>query len=305
MIRLLVDDESLNAIRLAMSPLWETIGSLALLVRYRGEAPSPYTSWVRCVRQGMPADIQRGVQSLIPAPGRPFPPSFFVQVPDPARSTLDTELAQVRERAPDDQPTRDLLEFMELYWDWAIAPYWSMIRSSLEEEALFRGRTLAVEGPEAMLAELEGRLTWSRPELSAPYHRDLTHPVMQSKLLLVPSVFSGGTRIFTAADPGVVALSYQVHTTGFLHVPTTKRPPDPQDRLAVLLGVGRAQVLRTLAVPKTTTAVAESLGLAKSTVSQHLAVLTAAGVVWRHRLGGQVFYQLDQAGFILLEHLDA
>ncbi|MFF2507713.1 ArsR/SmtB family transcription factor [Streptomyces sp. NPDC058067] len=48
---------------------------------------------------------------------------------------------------------------------------------------------------------------------------------------------------------------------------------------------------------------AETLGLAKSTVTQHLAVLTEAGFVWKQRLGGQAFYHLDSSGRALLRQL--
>jgi DNA-binding transcriptional ArsR family regulator len=305
MIRLRVDDQSLNTIRLALSPLWETMGSLALLARYRGEVPSPYTSWARTVRQGMPPELAEGLVGLI---RRPDPPSLIraavLHVPDPSRTDLAAELKHLRESHAGEPGDDELVGQLERYWDWAVAPYWTSIRSSLEEEVLLRGRTLAVEGPEAMLGELGGRVTWRRPQLTAPYHRELTCEVTDSKLLLVPTVFSGGLRLFTTEHEGIVAMSYQARATGFFHTLTrTERKSESDDRLALLLGGGRAQVLRALEVPKTTTAVAESLGLAKSTVSQHLNVLTSAGVVWRQRLGGRVFYQLDRGGFALLEHL--
>jgi len=305
MIRLRVDDQSLNTIRMALSPLWETMGSLALLGRYRGAAPSPYTSWARTVRQGMPPEL---AQELVDVIRRPDPPLLIraaVQhVPDPSRTTLAAELKHVRESCADEPGADELVDRLQRYWDWAVAPYWNSIRSALEEEVLLRGRTLALEGPEAMLGELGGRVTWRRPQLTAPYHRDLTCDVTDSKLLLVPTVFSGGLRLFTTERQNTVAMSYQARATGFFHSLTgTDRRRESEDRLALLLGDGRAQVLRALEMPKTTTAVAESLGLAKSTVSQHLTVLTGAGVVWRQRLGGRVFYQLDRGGFALLEHL--
>ncbi|MGW3001490.1 hypothetical protein [Streptomyces sp. NPDC001155] len=68
---------------------------------------------------------------------------------------------------------------------------------------------------------------------------------------------------------------------------------EPTDRLALMIGSRRAQVMRALVMPRTTTSVAP----------QHLSVLTEARVVWRQRLGGQVFYQLDREGFMLLENL--
>jgi DNA-binding transcriptional ArsR family regulator len=229
-------------------------------------------------------------------------PEELFSVPDSSRSTLEAELNHLGRDMQSGAGQR-ILEFIEQYWDWAIAPHWTSIRSSLEEEILFRGRTLAVGGPEAMLSELGGGVSWNRPILTAPYHRDLDHAVSNSKLLLVPTVFFGGMRVFVKSD-SVIAMSYQVRTTALFHGSTVRKTcHEPADRLAIMIGSRRAQVMRALVMPKTTTAVAESLGLAKSTVSQHLAVLTEAGVVWRQRLGGQVFYQLDREGFLLLEHL--
>lgn len=302
LIRLYLDSASLNSIRLTFSPFWEAVASLALLARYRGAVPSPYTGWMATVRKDMPAEIAHDLLGMMRVPNSPILSLALAHIPDPSRRTLTAELQYFRERASGsiDEQTVDLIE---RYWQWAIAPYWPLIRASLEQEVLFRGRTLAVAGPEAMLGELGGRVSWSPPHITAPYHRDLTRAVSNSKLLLVPSVFSGGVRMFAEHD-GVIAMSYQARTTGFVPGPSRREPSRQHpDRLAMLLGNGRAKVLRSLEMPKTTTEVAESLGMAKSTVSQHLAVLTSAGVVWRQRLGGRVLYQLDHEGFALLEQL--
>jgi DNA-binding transcriptional ArsR family regulator len=301
-IRLRVDDDSLGRVRLALSPLWETIGSLAILARYPGEAPSPYSRWSRAVRGGMPAELVEGLVEPMRRADPPLFPPGSVPLPNPARGTLTAELAELRNRY-DGRGADRLCALLEQYWDWAIAPHWARMRASLEEEALFRGRTLVVSGPEAMLEELDGRVLWSRPFLTAPFHRDLEVSVTRSQLLLVPTVFAGGVRLFQQ-EPDVVALSYQARATGFFQVLTASdRSSRTEDRLAMLLGSGRAQVVRALEVPQTTTAVAASLGMAKSTVSQHLTVLSASGLVWKQRLGGRVFYQLDRGGVALLERL--
>ncbi|MEW2619298.1 winged helix-turn-helix domain-containing protein [Streptomyces sp. NPDC048106] len=303
MIRLDVDDESLRSIRLALSPLWETLGSLALLARYRGAVPTPYTGWVRQTRRAVPPKLMDTLVHLVHRRESPFLRHAHSYVPDPARASFQEELGFLRGRCGDGADER-AAALIEDYWNRALHPYWAAIRAALEEEVLFRGRTLAVNGPEAMLAELEGRVLWQRPRLTAPYHLDLTRGVQRSKLVLVPSMFSAVTRVFTSTAD-VTAMSYQARATGFLHSVATDRPAEPDtDRLALLIGGGRAKIIRALQVPKTTTVVAQSLGLAKSTVSQHLGVLTEAGVVWRQRLGGQVFYQLDRSGFALLEQLD-
>lgn len=257
---------------------------------------------MHALRQDRPAEFSEELSRVISKSDLSVLPKELFSAPDPSRSTLEAELSHISKCISGDTERRTLA-LIEKYWEWAIAPYWASIRSSLEEEILFRGRTLAVEGPEAMVSELGSTISWKRPILTAPYHRDLDHVVSKTKLLLIPTVFSGGMRMFAARD-GVVAISYQVRTATLFNSGTVRKDSlESTDRLAIMIGSRRAQVMRSLVMPKTTTSVAESLGLAKSTVSQHLAVLTEAGVVWRQRLGGQVFYQLDREGFLLLEHL--
>lgn len=302
MIRLYIDSESLNSVRLTFSPFWEAIASLALLARYRGPVPSLYAGWIAAVRKDMPAEVAGELLSMMRAPDSPVLSLAQVHIPDPSRNSITAELQYLRESTAQ-SANEQTVDLIERYWQWAIAPYWSSIRASLEGEVMFRGRTLAVAGPEAMLQELGGRVSWSPPHMTAPYHRDLTRSVSNSKLLLVPSVFAGGVRIFAERDT-VIAMSYQARTTGVAAgLNQRQSSPHHADRLAILLGDSRAKVLRSLEMPKTTTEVAESLGLAKSTVSQHLAVLTSAGVVWHQRIGGRVLYQLDRGGFALLEQL--
>ncbi|MEY9878256.1 DNA-binding transcriptional ArsR family regulator [Streptacidiphilus sp. MAP12-33] len=304
MIHLTLDEESLNTVRLAFSPLWETVASIALLARYRGEVPSPYTRWARTVRRTMPPEVLRGLMAEMNRPTRRVFPQSFVHLPDARRATLGAELAHLREQGVDSAEALHCMELLEQYWEWALAPHWTAIRTCLEEEVLFRGRTLATVGPDAMLGELGGRVDWSGPTLTAPYRRDLQLSLQGQRLLLVPTVFTGGLRLFTTAHEGVVAMAYQARAVGFLQAPPAREPArERRDRLGLVLGLGRAQVLRSLEIPKTTTMVAGALGLAKSTVSQHLSVLADAGLIWRQRLGGQVFYQLDRGGFALLEHL--
>jgi DNA-binding transcriptional ArsR family regulator len=231
-----------------------------------------------------------------------FPPGFL-PVPDPSRNSIGAELDHVRAVNMWQSRTDRVISLIERYWEWSIAPHWNSIRSSLEEETLFRGRTLAVEGPEAMLGELGGRVMWSQPTLTAPYHQDISQSTAGAQLLLVPTVFAGGVRLFVK-DGSTMAMSYQARATGHFHVLTgCGRGRKAEDRLALLLGKGRAQVVRALELPRTTTALAETLGFAKSTVSQHLAVLTSAGIVWKQRVGGQVFYRLDHTGLALLRQL--
>jgi DNA-binding transcriptional ArsR family regulator len=77
-------------------------------------------------------------------------------------------------------------------------------------------------------------------------------------------------------------------------------PENDSDRLALLLGRGRAAILRSLATPSTTAGLAATLGLAPSTVSEHLSVLVEVGVAGRRRAGRHVVYGLEPAGLALV-----
>ncbi|XIE79059.1 winged helix-turn-helix domain-containing protein [Streptomyces sp. SBR177] len=119
----------------------------------------------------------------------------------------------------------------------------------------------------------------------------------ERRLVLVPLVFAEGCRLYSTDDPEVLAVSFQARGAAALREPVE---PAAEDRLGLLLGRGRAAVLRELGAPLTTVGLADRLALAPSTVSEHLSLLAGAGVVTRHRVGRSVYYQLTDTGRSLL-----
>jgi DNA-binding transcriptional ArsR family regulator len=128
---------------------------------------------------------------------------------------------------------------------------------------------------------------------------------VNQRLLLIPLIFSRGALMCSTDDPEIVAVSYQARGAALL----ADDPPDPatvqSDRLAILVGRGRAAVLRGLTRPATTAGLAATLALAPSTVSEHLSVLVSAGVVNRRRVGRRVLYALEPAGLALVTLIGA
>ncbi|SCF41628.1 DNA-binding transcriptional regulator, ArsR family [Micromonospora marina] len=332
MIRLTVDDETLLGVRVAISPLWEALSSLALLARYRSEVPYPYSTWASTVRRALPVGFRRELLTWIAQLRSLRLPSFLTPVPASASPTIREELATLRATPaetvrrelealyPTDVPApllrladgadglTHLTDLLGRYWDTAMAPYWRSMRNVLEEEILFRGRTLVTEGSDAMLQSLGGRVKWERPDLTLPYQTDINSTLRGTQFYVVPVLFARGMRIFSQGAAGS-AISYQARGAAVLDGQVGDSAPpeaEPQqgDRLAILVGRGRAAVMRALVAPTTTTAVAGSVGLAPSTVSQHLTALSAAGMVRRRRAGSRVLYELDREGLALLSHLD-
>lgn len=311
MIRLTLDEMTRRSTRIATSPLWESLSSLALLARYRGEIPYPYTNWARQARAGLPASLRVELLTLTRELHPAWVPSFPVPIPTTPGLDIADELAVMVETQC--RPSRRLARFAELladYWNASLAPCWASMHNVLEEEILFRSRKLATAGAEAMLADLGGRVLWNQPYLCAPYQVDVSHELCNVQLFIVPVLFARGMRIFSRPTENVVAMSYQARGAAVLAEPAALAPvvdtvSGRNDRLAILLGRGRAAVLRAVVAPTTTTAVAEAIGLAPSTVSQHLTALSAAGVVRRHRVGYRVLYDLNQAGVALLNQVGA
>lgn len=310
MIRLSLDEMTLRGIRIAVSPLWESLSSLALLARYRGEVPFPYTSWARHARRALPEATRTELLDLTRTLHPAWLPSFLVPVPTSPEKEISDELGALSGHGSADDGRLDrFVALAEEYWNAALAPYWASMRNALEEEILFRGHKLATEGADAMLADLGGRVRWERPVLYAPYQVDLDFKLDNGQLFIVPVLFARGMRILSAPRGNVAAMSYQARGAAVLAEYSPAEPlrdaaGEGCDRLAILVGRGRAAVMRALVAPTTTTVVASTVGLAPSTVSQHLSALSSAGIVRRQRVGYRVLYELDHVGLALLEHVD-
>jgi DNA-binding transcriptional ArsR family regulator len=322
MIRIELDEPTLARTRMAISPLWETVNSIYLLDRNRETVPWPYQSWARHARavlNSFPPDAAIRVYLDIYRS-----PDFLSPIPTVAAPTFEEELAILRS-TPDDVVRAQLPEYEDLpysdrfrrfvdrreesfaaladdlaaYHHAAIAPWWPAMRSALDEEVLHRARSLAMDGPDALLADLHERVRWERPILTLVKPLEQSFQAFDKRLLLIPLIFSRGALTCSTDDPEVVAVSYQARGSALL-AETVRDPLPHTDRLVILVGRGRAGVLRALRRPATTAGLATELGLAPSTVSEHLGALTAAGVVHRRRVGRRVLYGLEPAGVALV-----
>jgi DNA-binding transcriptional ArsR family regulator len=328
MISVTVGADSLGQLRLATSPLWEAMASVLLLNPDR-PAPWPYTAWAESARRALTgrrgADLVRWVHGL-----RGPVPRFVTPVPTVPTPAMDealdalsrtpadrlrTELAPAvvgadpfAGRTPD-RWLRWLVDAVADYWAAAVLPAWPVVRTAVQEDVLQRAHTLATRGSAALLGQLDGRVRWEEPNLVISGQPGSATLSCDRRLVIVPLLF--GRRMLRWVDDGagVVALSCQARgaaVLGTAPLGTVNRPDKPArgDRLTILVGRGRAAVLRGLTMPTTTSTLANTLGLSASTVSEHLSALVAANVVQRRRVGGRVLYELDRTGTALLGYLD-
>jgi DNA-binding transcriptional ArsR family regulator len=327
-IRIQFGESAIDRTRIAMSPLSELVAGLELVHRERGrQAPWPYTDWAEHARE-----VLRTVPETVPlqvyaqlygAEHARRTPDVFTPVPLTARPLLAEQVELMRqtphvlveqqfakhypEGLPDflvpylhdrDRAFGRLADALAAFGELAIAPYWPVMRTALDEEMLLRARTLAAHGPDAVLTRLRGHAQWDRPVLSLPKRRDSVLVAHDQRLLLVPLILAQDKLTCSTDHAEIQMVTYQARGAAVL---ASKTAPSRRshDRLAQLIGPGRAAVLRALTEPSTTTVLAASLGLSPSTVSEQLTSLLETGAVYRFRTGRHVLYGLTPAGTAL------
>src|SRR5262249_20707847 len=95
MIRIELDDNALARTRIAVSPLWEALGSLFLLARNADPLPWPYEEWgrkARAITAAVPADSP--LQIFLG--NRVASPDFLAPAPSTPSPTLEEQLAVIR-----------------------------------------------------------------------------------------------------------------------------------------------------------------------------------------------------------------
>jgi DNA-binding transcriptional ArsR family regulator len=313
-VRIELTDDDLSRTRLAISPLWELFASLFMVHHER--PPAQYLPWVERTRRALrgfdlgPLDLSVAGCNWIPDFAAPIPSEPLPSLADEIEQVRATEPAVVRADIAEQWPTNPpppwdafvarpremadrLADALAAYWDVAIADDWPQLRAVLEGEMLGRARALALSGPGAVLAELHPTVRWRQPFIELIKEKDADLSLGGRPLVLIPLVFAKSVLIGESRYEDVVALGYQARGTATLWAP----PEDVDDgRLELLLGHGRAAVLRALERPATTTELARRLSYAPSTVSAHLDLLSRAGIVERHRVRRSVYYGLNDAG---------
>lgn len=189
-----------------------------------------------------------------------------------------------------------LADTVDRYWQRALAPHWSRVYASLEKDVLFRARTLALQGAEALLNSLHPLVGLQDDQLTIakPWQVDIAPS--GNGFLLVPTLFARPELIFMFLSETPV-IDYRVRRANPWHEDHTA----PNEALQCAPGAGRAQVVLSLKSPATTTELAERLRLTPGAVSQHLTRLRQAGLVESQRAGNRVYYRHTPRGKALVE----
>jgi DNA-binding transcriptional ArsR family regulator len=313
-----------TASRFAVSPLVEVTSALGVLAG-RHET-GPLEPWVRRARPAFRALMEdpavRALAYLRRRGG--YVADFVTPPPDRVHITLDEQLAQVRATptalarfelaqnraglAAPDRGVRAVLDSPEVVpllagglaraFAALIAPDWPTIQTIFERDLLYRAGRLAVYGWAEALAGLSPRVHWHPSETGGLIELSgLDGPRVSlngAGLLFQPSVFAGLG--YSTEPPWRNTLSYRARGVATLW----SRHAPPNDGLPRLIGRTRADVLRALDEPTTTTRLSALLTMSLGNVGDHLAVLRDCGLVARDRYGRAVLYRRTELGDALL-----
>jgi DNA-binding transcriptional ArsR family regulator len=202
----------------------------------------------------------------------------------------------------------ELAEATQVAYQELIQPFWPRIRASLHAEQAARRRTLAAEGPGALLASLQGpRMRWRPPVLEILRPGRVEMELDGRGIALVPSVFVGREPSLhenpnDCAEMPRLILPAQDAGGARLWAPARDRPAGSRgSALAALVGRNRAAVLQSIADGCTTTELARRVGISLAAASQHASVLRKAGLIATRRQGSAVLHVLTPLGAELLQ----
>jgi DNA-binding transcriptional ArsR family regulator len=330
MITIPLSTEDLTKVRLAPSPLWETVTSFGVLLHH--ERDPVHAAWAARARRVLPGTDHSVLVAAMCVAGRC--PDFLTPPPDASVATFGEELERLRATpaqvvheeveafvrvekqqfgslAPEkarlleiylsdsEGSLERLVDELRRYHDLALAPYWPRIQEHLEGDTIRRGQALALGGVEALLSGLHPKASYGGGvlELDKAYEA-IIEPAGRG-ITLVPCVFAW-PRVEVLVQPGYQpTLAYGPR--GVANLWSSSSPVPNGVAIEAALGARRASILKgLLPVPATTTELAHQLRLSPATVSAHLLRLKAAELVEPHRSGKRVYYRLSCAGESLL-----
>ncbi|GAA2132206.1 ArsR/SmtB family transcription factor [Actinomadura napierensis] len=321
MYRIKVGPGDLAASRFGIAPLFETVIAVGIVTERIPVGPvRPWLERVRPAFRTIADDPavralaflmhERGYVAdfFSPPPTRPnqtVAEQFAVTRATPLEQAR-AEIARTLETLPEPEPdVRDVLESpdmvrrfadcMERAWAVLIEPEWPVLRSILEQDILYRAGRLAAYGWAQALDGLSRKVRWRDGVIEADLRDDAVVELDGAGLMFVPTIFSEITVTLERNWP--YTLMYPARGVAALW---EGREPREGDALARLLGRTRADLLRALAEPATTTWLGARLRVSLGGVGDHLAVLRASGLVTRERSGRSVLYRRTAVGDVLV-----
>jgi DNA-binding transcriptional ArsR family regulator len=303
-IEVLPGEVGAHHVRLAISPLEEVLNAVRALSR-PGRSPV-HARWAAANRSALNAP-----ELVMLLTGDLYFPDFLsppaATVADQLREITRTSAEQVRLEIAmavagrdvppgmfaDPAAARDVLAVqMRQCWETFIEPVWPRLKDVLDADIDYRARQFRHGGLAAVLTGIHPGVTVAGPRILVPTIQSGRLELDDRGLQLVPSVFAHALGMMMI-PPWQPSLVYPARGSATLWEDV---PPPEQDALTGVLGRTKARLLRELASPASTTTLAARLGVAPSTVSEHVRAMTAAGLLNSRRTGRSVQYRRSSLG---------
>jgi DNA-binding transcriptional ArsR family regulator len=312
-VKLSVD--TLGQTRFGYSPLAEVCFSIQALST--AKADHHLRPWLREVGERVKT-VDLALLQAVQPPGNVMPGFLYPWSSDP-NVTIEQQLASIAEMPIDDlwkdleaiwpsgrtpsalcQLGRSgaraggrLAEVLWEYWTVAVEPYWPRIRAVIEDDVSYRAGRVLSGGLFDLLSELHPEVTLGDRVLrvNEPQRSDVTY--CHARLMLIPSVFVWPHLRFAHHASGRFDIAFAARGVGRVWEGLSghRSRRSESDAIAALLGRTRAVILGRLSLPMTTTQLACELDQSPSTISAHLSVLRACGLLTSWRSGRNVLYR--------------
>ena len=308
MSEFLVDADTLANARFGTSPLTETVSALKML-------RAPTEPWYRAWKDAHLAAFQHQLAEhpiwagiVDSAFGRSWVADFFTVPPLEPDQQLSDEL-ELLTALDDDQIRADLsvvrtplpslvlesrglaeeaADLLRWVWATAVEPDWTRRLRVLQADIVSRTSRLSEQGWSGVLRGLGPDVRWLGDGR-----------IQVNRWDYPPTDVRGRDLMFIAAHTNKVNVSWRKPDRFALTYPVSgifAGSAAPSEPLVQLLGRNRARILVESADPVSTTVLVATTGLSLATVSDHLRVLTDAGLLERRRSGRSVLYWQSDTG---------
>ncbi|TCC24073.1 ArsR/SmtB family transcription factor [Kribbella sindirgiensis] len=308
MSEFMVDADTLANARFGTSQLTETVSALKLLLR-------PVEPWFRPWKDTHVASFEAALAAdplwtaLLDSAFSDSWAADFLTVPPLAPDlTIEAELAYLTS-LDDDHIRADLsvvrtplpaivretsglsaaaAELLRWVWRVTVEPDWRRRLRVLQADVVSRTSRLSEQGWSGVLRGLGPDVRWLGDGRIQVNRWDYPPTDVRGRDLMFLAAHTQRVNVSWRL-PDRYALTYPV--TGIFATTTT-----PDEPLVQLLGRNRARILAEAAEPVSTTLLVATTGLSLATVSDHLRVLTDAGLLERRRSGRSVLYWQSDTG---------
>lgn len=319
-MRIIFTERDLARVRLANEP--HILSEITFSVRaLRRPDISGYEPWRSDTRSRLTPDMAP-LLDLVPArgwipdfiePAAGLLPGALDAVSAATSAEVHSDLARIHaERRPpptaqalaidQEQAMSQLAEAVAAYHRVAVAPHWAPIAAAFDAARAGWARTLTDGGLDLLLTTLHPLIRWNPPVLDVVGYRHGERLDLDGRGLLInlgvltPVPRASVTVTPRGRVPVLLAPIWEQPSLAALNVNGA-----PPAGLAALLGRTRAHAIRAIAAGCTTTELAQALGVAPATASEHASVLRNARLISTRRHRNAVLHTLTPLGTALLD----